>query len=642
MSNSILIAAWVIGILGTAFSGFLVYEFLLEWATTDPYSYSNSLQLTTDHYDLRLELDFDKKVINGEQKLKMRTLSMFVMEAVLDVNDLHIHDILYNDKTPLDFKISRTKPEVGQSLHVRLPFQLLSNNEFELTIKYTTSPSATALSWLAKNQTAGGKQPYLFSQCETVHCRSIAPFQDTPAIKSTFNIHVHSPRDIVVRTSGNKTGEFDYDNHRCTKFESKIPVPSYLFGIVAGDISETKIGNKTYLIAESSKLSEYASKLDKFEKALVVAENYMGPYVWGDYKIVVQPPSFPHGGMENPLLSFASPTIVTGEAASVFESIHEIAHSWAGNLMTHNTWLNVWLKEAFATFIERKVSKIMNGNDYYLTFAQRGKESMLEAIKAYGEEKKILTSLYPSSDTIKHPDEILNAVQAEKGFQFLVYIEQLIGEAIFEDFVIAFINTYKYQSVGVNEFEKYLVNFIYSKFESATAKEIYNKINFKAWLNEVGNPPVDIDFTNPSYSKAIAMAEEYIINGGSKSPSNYKDFNSYSVNLKYLFLDHFLKNTTKLTYNLVSRLDSDLSLYYLTTPELKSLFMQIAVVSAYYAPPFRYPSEFVGTNGRIEDIAPVYVRMVKADKFAAQDLYKKYEYFYHPTARLVIKQIVGL
>lgn len=641
MSNTVMIVGWVVGILTAAFSGFLAYEFLLEYATTDPYSYSNSYQLATEHFDLRMELDFDRKVIKGEQKLSMRTLSLFVMEAILDIKDLDIHDVLYNDETPCDFRITRTKPELGQALHVRIPFQMFSSNKFTLTIKYTTSPDASALSWLAKNQTKGGVQPYLFSQCETIHCRSIAPFQDSPAIKSTFTADVHTPKDIIVRTSGNLTDEFDYDTLRRTKFESKIPIPSYLFSIIAGDIAEQQIGNRTFVIAEKTLLANAVAKLANLEKGLVAVENYLSPYVWGNYKIVIQPASFPYEGMENPMLSFASPTLVSDDGSSVFHAYHEIAHAWAGNLVTHNTWLNVWIKEAFATFIERKISKNMQGDSFYKIFSQIGKRAMTEAMKELG-ETNMLTSLHPSAENVTHPDLLLTPIQSEKGYYFLLHIEKMLGETLFAQFMTKFFNTYRYKSVGVKEFETTLVNFIYEKFDSATANEIYGRIGFETWMTKPGLPPVDFDFTTPEYTKAIALAEEYIINAGSKSPANYRDYNSFSYNLKFLFLEHFLKNTTRLTRNLVSRLDSDYSLYYLTNPNLISLFMQMAIESGYYAPPFRYPSEFVGSNGKIDAILPVYARMAKFDKFAAQELYKKYEYFYHPAARYEIKQVVGL
>jgi leukotriene-A4 hydrolase len=640
MANIDITIAWIVGAIATIFSTYLVYEFVLEFGTLDPYSHSNSGQIVTDHFDLRLDLDFENKVIRGEQKLKMRTIAMFTREAVLDIKGIDVSEVYFDD-TPVTFKIQETKPEIGQALRISTPFRLLSGSEFELTIKYTTSTTASALSWLESNQTEGGKLPYLFTQCETTHCRSIAPFQDTPAIKSTFSVLFLSPADLIVRATGNKTQEFEYDNHRSTKFESNIPVPSYLFAFVVGDLVEQKIGNFTYVITEKEYLADAVRALVDLETSLKVIESYLTPYIWGDYKIVIQPASFPHGGMENPLLSFASPTIIQGDASSVTESVHEIAHTWAGNLVTHNTWTNVWIKEALATFLERKATKIMRGENAYLNFAQRGAESMAQTIKLLGENNS-LTSLTPDPSVVKYPDDILNAVQTEKGFQLFAHIEQQIGEVFFQDFIIQFFEHFELQSIDPRDIEDFFIEFIYDKYESTTARNIYAKINFKQWITEPGMPPIELDFKTPEYISAIALAEEYIITDGDSTPSNWRDWSSYSIDLKYLFLDHFLKNTTRLTDNIVSTIDSNNDLYYLTNPDLITVFMQIAIAGDYYETPFRFPSAFVATVGRLENILPIYIHMAEKDEVAAKQIYAANAHFYHPTVREEIKRNIGL
>ena len=639
MPNTLMITAWVAAILTLGFSGFLIYEFMVDFDSPDAYTYSNYSSITTDHYDLRLELDFDNKVIVGEQHLKMRTLSNFVMEAILDIRGLEIFEVLYND-TPINFKIVNTKPEVGQALKIRLPFSI-KNNEFDLTVKYKTSSDAVALSWLDKSQTQGEKLPYLFTNCETIHCRSIAPFQDTPQVKSTFSVLIISPKDIITRATGNITQEFAYDNHRSTKFESTIPIPSYLFSFVAGDLVEQKISERTYIIAEKAMLSDAVGSLTNIAAALNTLETYLTPYIWGDYKVVVQPPSFPHEGMENPLLSFASSTVIQGDASSADDIIHEMAHSWAGNLVTQDKWTEVWLKEALATFLERKVNKILNGETAYKNSAQRGKISMAEKIAELGETNE-LTSLHPDSSIVKNPDNILSPIQGEKGFQMLVHMENLIGENFFKDFLVQYFNKFAFKSIDSQDFTDFFVNFIYTVFDSQTAIGIYEQVNFKEWIENTGFPPVNIDFRTPEYISAIAMAEEYIIKEGTATPNNYKDWKLYSVDLKYMFLEHFLQDTSKLNKKLVSRIDSNHKLYYLTNPGLISLFMQIAIAGDYYESPFRYPSEFVGIVGNYELIAPIYAHMAAKNQIAAQTIYQTYENFYALTIRDKLREIVGL
>lgn len=652
MENTLLIViTWIIAALSIGFSGYLFYEYSIEWEIMDPYSYSNTKSVTTDHFDLRLELDFDNQIITGEQTLHMRTLTYLNSEVILDIDMLDIKEIIYNVDTPLTYKLTKTKPEIGQALNIKIPYQLSPGSEFTLTVKYVTNPEAAALSWLFSNQTESKKLPYLFSSCETTHARSLVPLQDSPTVKSTFNAKVLSPPLIKVRMSGNTTGEFNYDNFRMTTFESTIPIPSYALAIVAGDLVEQKIGNRTTVIAESTNVATYAKVLASFESWLAIAEKYLTPYQWGDFKIVVQPKIFPYTGIENPLLSSISSSLLVGDTPSVMYAIHELAHSWAGNLVTHESWVHVWLKEGISTFVERKVAQLINGQAYYRIYSLLGNDTLYQTIKSLGENSP-LTSLYPKADAITQADSIMTSVQSEKGFQFLVYIESKIGESSLQEFLISYFNNFKYTSINTNDFKDYLIKFIYKKFESETARQIYDQMDFDKWLVDPGVPPHVVDLTNSDYTNAIALAEDYIIRAGASRPTNYKDFTSYSVPLKSIFLEHFLKNTTRLSVALVTKIYTDLSLGYLTNPDHITLFMEIAVLSGYYASPFRYPSEYVANYGRLELIYPVFVAMAQKDKVAAQDIYKTYtvgckkgvagECRYHPIARKMIEQAIGL
>ncbi|CAI2361971.1 unnamed protein product [Moneuplotes crassus] len=639
MSQQVVATAWIAAILTLAFSGYLVYEYILDFEMDDEYTYSNYSRITTDHYDLRMELDFDNKVIVGEQLLKMRSLGNFVREAVLDIRDLDITEVLYNE-VPADFRVFNTKPKIGQSLRIAIPFQF-AGDEFEILVKYKTHPGATGLSWLDKSQTSGKKMDYLFTHCETIHCRSIAPFQDTPMVKSTFKAQIISPQNMIVRATGNLTEEFDYNNFRSTKFESKIPIPSYLFGIVAGDLQESELGEKVKVITEKALMREAQSSLSILEPALTILEEYLSNYVWGDYKIVIQPPSFPFGGMENPLLSFASYTKIQGDASSVDDTIHEIAHSWAGNLVTPDNWNEVWLKEALATFLERKAIKSIRGESAYKDKAMRGMISMQDKIIEVGADSE-LTKLTPNPSKVEDPDHILTPIQSEKGFELLALMEELVGEALFKDFLTEYFDTYKFKHADSKQFEDLFVNFIYRVFDHKTALRIYEGINFNQWIRGTGNPPVGVNFGTPECERAMNLAEEYLINEGKDTPSNWRDWKEYTVDLKYIFLKHFLDDTTRLNYDIVDLIDGNNDLYYLTNPDLISLFMQIAIAGDYYEDPFRYPSEFVSVVGNYDLIAPIYYHMALKNLEAAQKIYHENENFYSPNIREDLKRKVGL
>ncbi|CAI2361774.1 unnamed protein product [Moneuplotes crassus] len=641
MSQTVATTAWIAAALTLLFSGYLFYEYILDFNIGDEYTYSNYSSLTTEHYDLRMELDFDNKVIVGEQLLKMKSLSNFLMEATLDIKDLDILEVLYNG-SPADYRISNTRPKIGQALRISIPFQFIGN-EFEILVKYKTHPEASGVSWLDKTQTPGNKMAYLFTHCETINCRSIAPFQDTPMVKSTFTAHIVTPENMIVRATGNLTQEFDYTNFRSTKFESKIPIPSYLFGIVAGDLQESDIDaeGRIKVITERALMREAQSSLSVLEQALSTLEEYLTDYIWGDYKIVIQPPSFPHGGMENPLLNFASYTKIQGDASSVDDTIHEIAHSWAGNLVTPKNWNEVWLKEAMATFLERKVVHKIYGESAYKDKAMRGKLSMEDKIIEVGADSEY-TRLIPDPNKVSDPDHILTAIQAEKGFELLALMEELVGEALFKDFLVEYFNTFEFQNVDSKQFEDLFVDFIYRAFDHQTALRIYEGVNFNQWLRGYGAPPEGVNFLTPEAERAINLAEEYIIAAGASTPSGWKDWQRFSVDLKYIFLKHFLDDISRLNKDLVDLIDGNNDLYYLTNPDLISLFMQIGIAGDYYEYPFRFPVEFVSIVGNYELIAPIYAQMVLKNEEGAQRVFYENENFYSPNIREDLKKIVGI
>jgi leukotriene-A4 hydrolase len=216
-----------------------------------------------------------------------------------------------------------------------LPESRNSGDVFKLRLTYTTNEKQTATSWLKPTMTAGKKYPYLYTQCEDIACRAIAPMMDTPAVKMTYEARVIAPKELKVKMSANETGVFPFNQtHNLSKFLCQIRMPSYLIAIAVGDLEYRQIGPRTGVITEPVQMDAVAAELEDLETMLVAAENYLTPYIWGTYNILILPPSFPNGGMENPLLTFASPTIIVGDKSQVDVAQHEIMHSWTGNDVT--------------------------------------------------------------------------------------------------------------------------------------------------------------------------------------------------------------------------------------------------------------------------------------------------------------------
>lgn len=232
-------------------------------------------------------------------------------------------------------------------------------SSIQIKIQYSTLPEGLSLSWMSAEQTDSKVLPYLFSQCEAAHCRAIAPLQDTPSIKSTYSANLIVDKKFASRMSAvstaNKTYELD-NSKMVSSFEMNIPIPSYLLAIVVGNLVERQIDRRTFVVTEPTMMDKCAKELEDLGTYLDKAEAYMTPYIWGTYAILVLPPSFPLGGMENPLLTFASPTIIVGDKSQVYVATHEICHSWTGNDVTCENWSNMWLNEGFTTYEERYVS----------------------------------------------------------------------------------------------------------------------------------------------------------------------------------------------------------------------------------------------------------------------------------------------
>lgn len=255
-------------------------------------------------------------------------------------------------------------PDIGQALTIQLPQQYVPGSLLTIKVYYTTNDQATAFSWLTPSQTLGKKMPYLFTQCQFLACRSVAPLQDTPAVKATYSADVTVPKEFNVKMSANDTGSVENGAMKTYKFLNQIKTPSYLIALAIGDIERKELGARVGVITEPNGLAAASKELESLETYLDEVEKYIGvPYAWGHYDILVLPPSFPFGGMENPLLTFISPTMITGDKSQIATAIHEVVHSWMGNLVTCKTWEDVWLNESPTVFIQSKITAKLYGQE---------------------------------------------------------------------------------------------------------------------------------------------------------------------------------------------------------------------------------------------------------------------------------------
>ena len=415
----------------------------------EPHSYAQPDQVVVTHLDLDLKLDFPQRELDGQATLKLDWKNPQAPSLVLDTRDLKIAKIeavgANGKTTPLNYALAPRDKQLGSKLTISTP-----THPAQVRIVYTTSPDASGLQWLTPAQTADKKLPFMFSQSESIHARSWVPLQDSPAIRFTYTAHVSSPKDVRVVMSAlndaNHALNGDYT------FDQPHPIPSYLLAIGAGDIAVKETGPRSAIYAEPSVVGKAAHEFEDTEKMIATTEQLYGPYRWGRYDILVLPASFPYGGMENPNMTFATPTVLVGDKSLVSLVAHELAHSWSGNLVTAASWRDIWLNEGVTTYVQGRITESLYGK------SQADEEALLDARAL---QKEIGTMPANSQKLAPDPrgldaDDSLSDVAYSKGSWFLRTLEQHFGRATFDDYLKGYFNHFAFQSITTEQMLDYM------------------------------------------------------------------------------------------------------------------------------------------------------------------------------------------
>lgn len=449
----------------------------------DPNSYSEPEKVTTKNIHLNWTIDFKKQLIKGSATYLFKIIEKNLPSILLDVRDLNISEanILTSGKEiPILFFTSNNVEDIGSRLTLNLPAG--SEGELQICIKYETSSHASALQWLTPEQTLGKKHPYLFSQCQAIHARSLLPCQDTPAVKFTYTAALNYPEKLTALMSAicfkNGIG--------VAEFEQTIPIPSYLLAIAVGDLVSKPLGNNCNVWAEQGIIDKCADEFSDTAKVVQIAADICGPYVWKQYDLLVMPPSFPFGGMENPCLTFVTPTLLAGDKSLADVVAHEIAHSWTGNLVTNKNFEHFWLNEGFTVFVEAKIVGRLRGPKARDFHSIRNLTELQENIRTQLSNTPELTKLIVDLSNLG-PDDAFSSVPYVKGSTFLRYLEDTLGGPdIFEPFFKFYLNKYKFQSIMTDDFKSTLYDYF---FESDKTSKL-NDIDWDKWLHGEGMPPI--------------------------------------------------------------------------------------------------------------------------------------------------------
>ncbi|CAD8093552.1 unnamed protein product [Paramecium sonneborni] len=623
----------------------------------DKNTFSNYREVQMQHLHIEWLLNLNQKIIDGSAEYTFRVTTAELKEVHLDIYQMDIKYAYYpNFGKVLDWHVESDPKQSliqGDKLIIELGQSFRYGDIFKLRIKYQIGEQARALSFMNIEQTDDKKAPYLFSQCEANNCRSMIPLQDTPSIKFTYSASVLTQdQQINVFMSGlpvenTKFSLMEQYNlngiANIFQFELKIKIPSYLIAIVAGTVQERKTSDRTSVISEAKNIEIYQKELEHLDKYVKYLEDYIGDYKWGFYKIVILPASFPFGGMENPLLTFANPSIIVGDKSGISVAIHEIAHSWFGNTVTCNNWSNMWINEGFCVFLERKgLLQHYESIDLVYVNSLVGNDEMNALIKEFNSNHdpviKSYASLHPITEN-HNADDSFSTIPYERGYQLLLYLEKLVSEDKFQLLLQAWLQQNQYQSVDENDFYNFMIAWIQSNFSMKDFLYIKQQIDsvYIKWIYNTDAPPYKYGFINDASLLATNLAEDWASSRPGEQPQGYEIFDKFQSNQKQLFLSSLLKKnldpvTMKQldsTYNLTNNLDAELLFRWYTLS-----------IQTKYATDFTNLKKirtFVSKIGRMKMINPIYKAL---DKKTAETWYNENIRFYHPLARQSIENII--
>ena len=418
----------------------------------DVHSYANLTEIATKHLHLELDVNFENRTIYGVARHEM--INKGADTAIFDINGLMIQKVTIGQKgseEEADMFIDKMDKDsvLGQALMVPIK----KDTRF-VNIYYQTTERSDALDWLDTNLTSSKTKPFLYTQGQAILTRTWIPLQDSPSNRITYSADVKVPSDLLAvmsaknPTQKNKEGKYH--------FEMKKPIPAYLIALAVGDLAYHPFSKNSGVYSEPELLPSCAYEFDAIPKMINAAEKLYGPYQWEQYDILVLPYSFPFGGMENPMLTFANPTLLAGDKSLVSVIAHELAHSWSGNLVTNRTWNDFWLNEGFTVYFEQRIMESIYGKEVADILA------LIEFDELKDELKRIKASENPEDSKLhlalegRNPDDGMTDIAYVKGAFFLKTLENEVGRTAFDAFLKKYFNTFQFKTVDTKQFVSFL------------------------------------------------------------------------------------------------------------------------------------------------------------------------------------------
>jgi len=477
--------------------------------THDPHSYADLSQGVLTNIDLRIQADFQKHILNIEADYQLEkpvSGSLFLDSAGIDLKKAT------SNAGDLTWEFDRQDDLLGERLHLSG-----LENASSFTLSFATSPDARALQWLPAEQTAGGEHPFLYSQCQAIHARSIFPCQDTPSVRMTYSAEVEAPKPLTAVIAAELVEVRNQGESQVFVYRMPQRIPSYLFAIGAGNLHFHSLGPRTGVYAEPEIIESAAWEFAENEAKIVEAEKLLGPYQWGRYDLLILPPSFPYGGMENPRLTFLTPTAILGNRGQTALITHELAHAWTGNLVTNATWEDFWLNEGWTTYAETRITEILDGADVADLMAVYDEKRLLELMQRIGMGSPLTRLKVPSEG--RDPDVTMTIIPYYKGCFFLKECEYVVGRERFDAFTKKYMAGFHFQSLTTETFLEFL---------KSELPEVFEKLDVEHWIYEPGLTDNRFKLTSKLYDEVQVVLTAYK-NGVYPEKEVVKDWHRYQI-----------------------------------------------------------------------------------------------------------------
>jgi leukotriene-A4 hydrolase len=567
----------------------------------DPHSYADSDQPQTRAIDLALRADFQHHTLEGEVTLRFGAPGGGPID--LDTKELRIEAVTALDGAPLRYELAPADPILGARLRVNLPAGARG-----LRIRYGTSPTASALQWLEPPQTAG-KEPFLFSQCQPIHARSLAPLQDTPRIRITVGrARFKVPSRLRALMAAAAKGREDAGGGEAVDvFEMPQPIPPYLLAFAVGDLQQRELSARTVVWAEPAVVDAAAYEFAGAEEMIRAAEQLFGPYEWDRYDILVMPPSFPYGGMENPRLTFVTPSVLAGDRSLVSVIAHEAAHAWTGNLVTNANANHFWLNEGFTVYAERRILEALEGRETSELHAAAGRHDLQVTLERFATRPQ-LTCLRTDLRGID-PDEAYSSVPYEKGYLMLRKLEETAGRPAWDVFLRSYLGRFRFQSITTDQFLEFLERELPGVAAQAGA------------LEYIDGPGVPEDAPQPR------SARLELLRRGEVEPRNPTEL--------LVVLQSAPADADKLR-----ELDARWGLSQRRSLELRHNFVLLQI-RAGMPEAVEAARRILLETGRMRYLRPIYTALARRDPATARRIYEEARAGYHNIARTVVEAVLN-